>query len=429
MSDFLRQFEEKSDPLESETKDEPKVKGRRAIAKTAHKTRRDKGYDKKKIVRYLAIASSVAAVCLLAFGIFYFSQRVELRDFVGSNVTEARTWAIQNRITIEERAVYSLDYDSDIVVSQDRAPDSKINRGSVLRLEVSRGPDMTEHVELPDFASMRTAEVRQWRQDVRAINSSIVEEYSTEVEQTHFIRLEFTNVAVNADNYTRADGLLIYMSKGKEVFEANITVPDFLDRSPEEARQWARENGIELTIEEDSHDSVMAGHISAQSIAAGQRLARHDEMTITLSLGRAIIVPNFSRIPADEASYPGLDIVLHRRFNTSVAFGRLISQSISAGTELTGDGHRITLVYSLGRPYIENLIGEPESRLAEYFHVFRAGGASITYTTTYVDSHEPKGTIVGMSRFAQFVSMNENIRIQVSRGNLTPPLPPANEGE
>ena len=117
----------------------------------------------------------------------------------------------------------------------------------------------------------------------------------------------------------------------------------------------------------------------------------------------------------------GLEVTVLRRFSTSVAFGRLISQSVPAGTELTGTGHEVTVTYSLGRPYLDNLTGQSESVLAEYFYNFTSQGADITYNIRYVNHYQPRGTIVGMSRYAQFMGLSANIRIDVSRGNRTAP--------
>jgi len=400
------------------------------VTPAAHEVKKDSSFERRKIARYTAIAGVVFAVCALALGLFYFMDQVTVRDFVGAPVTEARTWGIQNRITIEAREIYDLEHDVDIVISQERTADTRMNRGGVLRLTVSRGPDMTEIISLPNFEAMTTLQVREWREEVRAVNANINEEYNDEVPAGQFIRYEFTNPATTQDSYTRADGLLIFMSRGVQVFERNIPMPDLIDRPIAEAQEWAREQGVNLVITEDTDDDIAAGNISLQSVDSGEMVARNDDVEITVSKGASVTVPNFAEISFEDAAYPGLEVTVQRHFHANIAFGRLISQSISPGTELVGEGHAITVVYSLGRPYIDNLIGESESRLAEYFYSFHQGGANITYSIRYVDSYEPRGSIVNMSRFAQFVGMNQHIRVDVSRGNLNPPadaLPPAGD--
>lgn len=401
----------------------PASNPRQKIASTAHEVKKNIGFDRRKITKYSVVAACVVALSALAFGIFFTINQVEVKDFVGNQAAEARTWGIQNRISIDTREVYSNEVDSGVVISQSREPEIRISRGSVISLEVSKGPDMTERIEIPDFVTMTTEQVRQWRQEAVALNANINEEYSAEVEQHALIRYEFTDPSVSAASYTRADGLLIYMSRGPQVFEANITVPDFLSKPVAEVQEWAREQGIELEVTEAAHASVEQGLVSAQSVAAGTKLARGDVLTTTVSLGPAIIVPNFANISFEHAAeyQRGLEITIRRQYSTRHNFGALISQSIPPATELTGDGHAITLVYSLGRPYIENLMGQSEHTIAEYFYGFTSQGANISYQIWYVDSHLPKGTIVWMSHYAQWLRLNDHVIIDVSRGNKVAP--------
>jgi len=402
------------DRAEANTKQ--KIKG------AAHEIKADDKHHKRKLVRYAIVAVSILAFCLLAFGIFFLANRVVVQDFVGISVTEARTWGISNRITIETTEEFTLEAESGIVMSQDRAPDSSMQRGGVLRLVVSQGPDPDERIELPDFNEMTTAEVRQWRQDVAALNANINEEYSDDVEQHHFIRAEFTDSTVTTQTYTRADGLLIYMSRGAETLEANIVVPNFMGQSKQEVEMWAEENSVDVVFAEAASDDIPEGHVVKQSIEPRERIARDADLIITLSLGRFVTVPNFHNLSQEEAGMvPGLELIIRQRFSTTVAFGRLISQSVSAGTEVQADTTQVTVTYSLGRPYLEDLRGQSESVLAEYFFSFTSQGANITYTVVYVDSHEPRGSIVAMSKYAQFLGLQDHITISVSRGNLTPP--------
>jgi len=403
----------------------PIVAPRQKIASAAHEVKADDKHHKRKLVRYAVIAASILALCVAGVGIFFLANRVVVRDFVGTSVAEARTWGLSNRITIEASEEFNIEYDAGIVMSQDRAEGSAMQRGSILRLTVSKGPDPDERIELPDFSAMTTIEVREWRQEVRALNANINEEYSDEVDQGHFIRLEFTDSAVTEETYTRADGLLIYMSRGAEVFEANILVPDFSEQSKSDVETWAREHGVEPTFREQPSDTVDAGHVVAQSVEAGKRIAKDSDLIITLSAGHFVIVPNFNNLSMEDASaVPGLEVHIRQRYSTSVAFGRVISQSESVGTEVRADSVVVEVTYSLGRPYIDDLRGDSEKVLAEYFHNFSVHGANITYQIVYIDSYEPRGSIVRMSRYAQFLGLNEHITVHVSRGNLVPPEPP-----
>jgi len=242
------------------------------------------------------------------------------------------------------------------------------------------------------------------------------------VEKGRFIRQKFANSSVNASNYTRQDSLIVYMSRGVEVFEANITVPSFVNKSRDEAEYFAEENELEVIFTEKASDTVPMGFIVSQSVPKGTKIAKHSKISFVVSLGKAVTVPDFDTLTMDEAmTHPNLAVTVKTKYSGSLSYGRVISQSEPTGKELTGDMPPVTVVYSIGKPYIDNLIGTSEKELAAYFYDFKSKGADISYTVTYVDSYEPKGQIVDMSKYSEFVSMTESVRIKVSRGNLDPP--------
>ncbi len=56
-----------------------------------------------------------------------------------------------------------------------------------------------------------------------------------------------------------------------------------------------------------------------------------------------------------------------------------------------------------------------------FFDEFRSKGANISYQVRYVNSAEPYGTIVGMSKFNQFLPLEDTITFDISLGNQTAP--------
>ena len=67
-----------------------------------------------------------------------------------------------------------------------------------------------------------------------------------------------------------------------------------------------------------------------------------------------------------------------------------------------------------------------------FFDEYKSKGASVYYDVYYVDSAEPKGTVVEMSRYGEFIPLEVSITIGISRGNLqgeTESLPVSPETE
>lgn len=391
----------------------------------SHSVVTDNTYHKRKLVKYAIIgAVAIVAAVLLFFGIRMF-RSVEIMDFTGRTWNEATQFGLANGISVQQNETFNIEFDEGVIFGQSVEPGTTLQRGSVLVLDVSQGADPNEVLDLPDFEDMTTGQITTWRTQMRAVSAiQIREEYHEAIEAGQFITLEHPP-AVDLANFTRRDSLTVTMSRGRQ----SIAMPNFVGRSREDVEEWADDNNLRVTFESRSEADADQGEVLAQNIEPRTRFNTDEEIIITISAGVAVIVPDFAQISQEDMEeLEDLRIIRRDRFSATVPFGRVVSQSVPAGTELIGDEAVVTVVISLGRPFMENLEGQSESMLARhFFEEFTSRGANITYTVRHVDSYEPRGTIVGMSRFGEHIGMNDHVTIDISRGNLTPPEPPAQE--
>ncbi|MFD1899802.1 PASTA domain-containing protein [Enterococcus termitis] len=210
------------------------------------------------------------------------------------------------------------------------------------------------------------------------------------------------------------------------MFEKNISMPDFAGKTKEEATEWAKKNEITLKTEEADSDKIEAGKVISQSVSKETKVAKRDSMTITVSTGKAMIVPDFSQFTAEEAEgkAEGLQVQVKQLYNNTVPYGRFISQSVESGRKFTekDDKPVIQVVYSSGKPYIKDLRDSTlEGDLQKIFYdEYQSKGANISYQVYYVDSTVTKGTVVKMSNYNEFVPIDSVIQIGISKGNLKP---------
>ncbi|WP_042141937.1 PASTA domain-containing protein [Paucisalibacillus sp. EB02] len=387
----------------------------------------DPDYRRKKRRQMWLIISGSILACVLIFFIYYLLVHVKVEDFVGQPVSKARTWASENDVEVELKQDYSMDYDANQIISQSVSVGDKIRKGKTLQLTSSLGPDPEATIPLPDFSVMSQEEARNWIDENKAENLQIVTEFSDEIEEGSFIKLTIRDTGIDGSEYQRKDSAAVYYSKGVEVFEKNITIPDFVGMPKEEVEKWAESNEIEMTYEETDSDSVEAGHIISQSEPADEKIAKRDKMEVVVSVGKAAVVPNFAEMTAEEAmaNYPDLDLRVKEQFHADVSYGRLISQSVEAGAKLTDkDDKSVTVTYSLGKPYLGDFRGQIEGELPRiFFDEYQSKGANIKYIVKYVYAPEVKGTVVGMSKFNEFVSMTYTVEIRVSNNISAPPNP------
>ncbi|MCD8500355.1 MAG: PASTA domain-containing protein [Bacillaceae bacterium] len=364
--------------------------------------------------------------------IYFNAVHVKAEDFLNKPVSDARSWASDHKLKFELQQEYSMEYDANRIISQSVPEGKRIRKGKTFTIVSSTGPDPEDIIPMPDFSEMNRFEIDGWIEENKAINVNIITEFSDKVDEGNFIRLVFRDSSVTEETYRRRDSVTIYVSRGVEVFEKNIAVPDFIGKTRAEVEQWAETNSIEVTFEEEHSNEIMMDTVISQSIAAEEKIAKMDKMKVVISLGKAIVVPNFASLTMDEASaQPDLMVTVQQRYHAEVPFGGLISQSISAGTKLTDkDNLAITVIYSEGRPFLKDYRGLLEGDLPSIFYQdYQSKGANIKYTVKYVDAPEIKGTVVGMSKFNEFVPMNFTVEIRVSK-NASPqshqpqPIPP-----
>lgn len=393
----------------------------------------DQDYRRKKKLRMWLIISGAVLACIVIFFIYYMLVHVKVENFVDQPVSEARAWAGENDVEIELEQEYSKEYDANQVISQSVAEGDKIRKGKTLQLTSSLGADPEEVIPLADFSEMTQEEAQTWIDENKAENLQMVTEFSDDIEEGVFIDFSIKDSSIDESEYKRKDSAAVYYSKGEEVFEKNITIPDFTGTAKEEVEKWAESNEIEMTYEESDSDSVEEGNIISQSEEADEKIAKRDKMEVVVSTGEATVVPNFGDLTAEEASmnHPDLNVTVKHAFHADVSYGTMISQSVEPDTKLTGkDDKNVTVTYSQGRPYLHDFRGQSEGDLPRLFYEeYKSKGADINYIVKYVDSSEVKGTVVDMGVFNEFVPMTYTVEVRISNNASAPPNPPDfNEG-
>ncbi len=444
MSDFLSQFsgqntEANKSPIVSSKSDTAPLDSTQVVAgalnsigkeesslgiqAVRHDVVVDPNYNRKRALRICIILVVIIMLAVIGFAVWHFSRLVEMPDLVGKTVANAQEFSRQHNITLDVSEEFSLESDGNIL-SQDVVAGTNIYKDSRLGLTVSKGADPDEQITLPDFSTLDRLGAQEWITKNQADGLSVTQEFSDTVENGKFIRIEFRSSDVSADNYRRREYATVFYSKGAQVFEKNIKMPDLSGQPLADVEAWAVKNELVLTTTEADSDTVEAGSIISQSVAVGEMLAKKDSIAVVVSLGKASVVPNFANFTADNAASADeqIQVEVETRFHGKVAYGKLISQSVAAGTRLKpGETTTVKLVYSLGKPYLKDYRGVTEGELpALFFEDYTSKGANITYKIKRVNSSEAKGTVVAMSTYSKFVSMNFEVTIEISKGNLKP---------
>ena len=403
MSSFLEKFNE-------EIKDESN-----GIVTETNELEEDKTYlKKKKKQKIITIIVSIVIVITISL-LVIFSQILEVPNFVNGLNTIATKWGKNNDIEIIEEEQYDTKITERIVISQSIKDGSRIFKKSSIKIIVSKGKDPNEKISVPEKDSATASDIKAWKEENDLSNVTIKEEHSSEIETGKIIKYEFENIATNETNFTRSDKLTIIVSKGEKV----LNMEDFTSKTQTEAEKWCQENNVNYEVKEKFSDTIENGKIISQSVENGQELTDDTTIVFEVSIGAGIKIPNYSKVSSDEAQELSDKVKLKIKnvYNMNVSYGKLISQSVKAGTTKKETDNEVTLTYSLGKPYFSNMNGISESEIAKTFYEYNQKGVNFTYTIKYVDSSEEKGKIVWTSKCNEFVTLKEEIEIHVSNGS------------
>lgn len=436
MSDFLSNFVNNDDDENKDKKESKEVEGASKDVKRRDSRQNKKAepehiefdptYKKRRQKKIFLISFAAMLVLIGLFVGYYQFTHVKVPDFKRKEISKAREWSVEEGVLLKIQNKYSFTAATNKIIKQSVASGDKIKKGRTLNLTVSLGPDPDAQVFLPEFSKMTAKQAKEWVKREKAENVSVIEQYDEKVQKGSFMKQEAANKELNLKNYKRKDRLSVYYSKGKETFEKNIEVPDFTNKTLTEVNEWVRKNEVKLVTEKVFSQSIALDSVVSQQPSVGTKIAKQDELKLQLSKGKPLVVPDYGKYTLEEARELSnkLSAVLKSAYSETVPFGHFISQNVAAGTELDEKDNppTIEVVYSEGRPYIKDLRKNAlEGDLPKlFFETYSAKGATITYDVFYVDSSEPKGTVVEMSRYGEYLPMIANISIGISLGNIEP---------
>ena len=413
--------------VESEVKPvEPVVKPKvRASHQEPEEVHIDPSYRKNQRNKIIIGIVSVVVLLAISFGAFYLINQVEVPDYVNKPLSELKSWASRNNVTLETEYQFSLDVFKDYIIEIDPVSNSKIQKGSIMRVVVSDGADPDEQIPVPDFTGNSYSQIQEWLSSNKINNLRITYENNEDIPVNEYVRIVFNDKTITSETYTRKDYGLIYISNGPVVYEKNIEVPDWTTTNVNVGvvEAWGLEKDVEIVVKLVNSTTVPLNGVINQSISPKTMVSKKSTITVSVSLGQVVTVPDFSKMSKEEAQAVTLNnatikYVEMYQPKTGATFGSYIWQDVKAGTNVNQSSATkliVTVYYSLGQPYLALLTGN-ESVIPSTIYNFNLDSAKFTYEIRYVNSESEKGSIVSMSPTNQFVDPGQHIIFEVSNG-------------
>ena len=259
---------------------------------------------------------------------------IKLKNLKDEKLLNASVYLGQNAITYELNYEFSNDVAKGNVISTDSKQGTTLNPDDHVTLTVSKGKE----IKVPDLTNKTMYEITEWMiKNNLQINYS--DRYNNEIKSGRVIEANYKEGDIIEEGTT----IDIVFSKGKLKMPKLTTIDEF--------KAWADTNGVKYEIVEEFNNDIAKGNIIKASVNTGKNINLNETITVTVSKGQAINVPNFNGKTKNEAQKEcdNLGLICSFTEETSTSKeGTIIKQSISYGTEVT-KGESITLTIATSK--------------------------------------------------------------------------------
>lgn len=328
---------------------------------------------------------------------------VNIPDFKNKSLLYASTWLKMHNLKYTENYDYSDDVNKNNIIKcnySGKSVDPNTDYEEII-LVISKG----NKIKLPDFKKMTQDEINAWIMENK-LRVNYVEEYNEEYALGDIIGSDLDENSV-IDN---GDTITIKISKGRLEMIEYGPLSEFLI--------FASNNNIPYSIEYDFSNDVASGNIIRASKKVGEAINQGDSVTVYVSQGKAVTVPNFVGMNKSNAQNKCNELKL----SCSFVYGGLtdgtkkdivIGQNKNSGSTI-GEGSGVTISLSSGiyeRVTVPSFVGQSRGNIEAKCNSLGIR-CSFSYESRFSDS---KDVCVSQSNTGTVIK-GSNISITLSRG-------------
>ena len=198
--------------------------------------------------------------------------KVDMPNLVGKTLEEAQNMADDLGLTLETSEVASSDVEEGKIVSQDpEYKEGKIEKGSTIKVNVSKGPEQNE---LPKLEGMKIEDARN---TAEALGITLKEEtQNSDTVESGVIIKQDTAVGTLVKS---GDTVTVHVSSGVE----KVKVPTVVGMDEGTATATLKNAGLNPKVSYESNEEKDDGKVISQSIDANTETAKNSEITIVVN--------------------------------------------------------------------------------------------------------------------------------------------------
>lgn len=276
------------------------------------------------------IKRSTALIFNVSLGDKNSLKPIKLKDLKNESLLHAEVYLGRNGILCE------LKYDFSNTIKKGNVITSSVKEGTTVKpdekitLTISKGKE----IKVPNLKNKTMSYITKWMVE-NNIQINYKDRYDNNIKSGRVIESNYKEGDIIEEGTT----VDIIFSKGPLVMKKFDNINDF--------KSWADTNGIKYEIKEEFNDKIEKDKIIKTSIEEGKNINLEETITVYVSKGIAVKVPNFIGKSKSEVQKEcdslGINCSFTESYSTKTK-GTVIAQNINAGTEISkGDTIVITL--------------------------------------------------------------------------------------
>ena len=277
-----------------------------------------------------------------------YDKEIILTNFEGTKIDELIDFISKNYLN-NVNIVYEInnEIERDIIISQSVKGNTK--RSSLITVKVSLGSkDSLSPISLKDLRDKKLFDATLYLKR-NGISYELKYEFSDTINKDHIISTDPSSGEVTP----LSSKVILTVSKGK-----SITVPNLKDMEMKDIVSWASENNVKLSFNEEYHKDIKLGQIISVSAKENNIIAEGTNITITTSKGplRLINTHNLAEFKTWADKYK-VDYSIKYEYSDTVSKGTIIKYSIEIDSIIDFD-NSITVTVSNGKSItVPNFVG------------------------------------------------------------------------
>ena len=281
-----------------------------------------------------------------------YDKSIIIPQMLGWTIDEVKEYIERNFLNNVKVKFENSAEESNVVIAQDSY--GQMYRRDEINLTFSINPDQLKDVAMIDLKNMSEFDASLWLM-TNGIPYTITKEFSSSIDRNSVVS---QNIAIG-EIVNKDSNVELVISKGKEIVVGNL-----LNMSVEEVTQWVIDNNLDITFSDTYDDTVSLGAIVKANYNEGDIIEEGTLIKLVTSKGQ-LKMEEFSSLSVFKswASTYSIPYKTVKEYSTTVSRGSIISFSHNVG-DVIKNGDTITVTISKGKPVtVPNFVGMSKSNI------------------------------------------------------------------